>query len=303
MEERTKETRTEGRVLQVQSYSINDGDGVRSTIFLAGCPLRCVWCANPESQTAARKLLYYENKCVRCGRCVEACPEHVDPRTWPDCSMCGKCTEACLVEALDIAGKIWTADEVLKEARRDSLFFMFSGGGVTFSGGEPFAQPAFLRELADRFQDLGIDMWAETCGCFHWEECADIVKMLSHVFFDLKLMDPEAHKKYTGAGNEEILANATRIYDAGIPITIRIPAIPDVNLTKENIEETARFMAEHLPDADIELLPYHELGKAKYTALGRPFTSFRIPETEELEDAYKIFAAHGIRRRTDKLSE
>lgn len=290
-----------GILLQMQDYSIHDGYGVRTTIFLAGCPLRCKWCANPESHTTNSKLIYYKHKCKDCGKCAAVCPKSLSPTTMerpnPSCDACGLCVNACPNKALDIACTQYSADDIVSRIKRDAIFFRFTGGGVTFSGGEPFGQKDFLRTLAHKFFSMGIGMWIETCGYFNFSEVKDIIEMLDHVFMDIKHMDSNIHEEYTGVGNELILQNAVKIYEMNIPITIRIPSIPGLNLTEENIKNTAIFMRKHMPKAEIELLPYHELGKAKYIALGREdsFTTFTVPTKEALNKAYEIFAEHGIK--------
>jgi len=209
----------------------------------------------------------------------------------PHCTYCGSCTDACPQKALSIAGQETDVDTIMAQLRRDMLFFRYTNGGVTFSGGEPFSQIPFLRSLAEACYDRGITMWAETCGYFSFNESRDILEKLDHVFMDLKHMDSGIHRQYTGVGNEHILENAKNIYQLGIPLTFRIPAIPGVNLTEENILATARFIKQNAPDAAIELLPYHELGKAKYIALGKAdnFEAFNTPTAGELKIAHQIF--------------
>lgn len=289
-----------GVVLQMQDYSIHDGAGVRTTVFLAGCPLRCKWCANPESWTIDRKLVFYKHKCVNCKRCSAVCPNGLSPVTMgkdkEKCKACGECVKVCTSNALEIACTEKDANEVIDNIKRDSLFFRFTGGGVTFSGGEPFLQQDFLRTLAKEFSKMGIDMWVETCGQFEFDQVYDILEKISHVFLDLKHMDSDIHKTYTGVGNEKILENAKKISEMGIPVTVRIPSILEVNLTEENIRNTAKFMKENMKDATIELLPYHSLGKAKYIALGieDKFTTFTTPTKQQIEKAYSIFEEYGI---------
>ena len=210
-----------GVVLQMQSYSINDGAGVRTTIFLPGCPLRCKWCANPETWTTERKLVFYKHKCIGCGRCKNVCPNGLDPvhmkRPNEECETCGKCVQTCLNKSLDIVCTLKDAQEVVECVRKEEIFFRYTGGGITFSGGEPFVQSEFLRTLVNKFSILGIDMWIETCGYFEFDNVKDIISELSHVFLDLKHMDSDKHKEYTGVGNEKILENAKKINEMGIP--------------------------------------------------------------------------------------
>lgn len=239
-----------GLVLQIQSFSVHDGDGIRTTIFLHGCPLRCKWCANPDSWS-------------------------MDQRT---------CTEM-------------TVQEVIKKVNRDEIFFRYSNGGVTFSGGEPTVQHEFLRVLADSLEQRGIDMWIETCGYFDWQAAGDLFKHFTHVFFDLKCMDDDLHQRLTGKSNQLILNNARQIHALGGDMTIRLPAMRAVNLTKENLTATAEFMKRYLPGADIELLPYHNLGHEKYKAHGleRYIHHFETPDQTELEWAEALLHKAGVK--------
>lgn len=213
-----------GMIIQMQDYSIHDGDGVRTIIFFSGCPLRCQWCANPETRTMEKKLFYYPHKCSHCGNCRQACPQGLDPTTMvrPNaaCRLCGACTHACFQKALAISGEQVTAAHVAARIARDALFFRFTDGGVTFSGGEPFAQHPFMRTLVNTFFEQGINMWVETCGYFIWEEVEDIIGQLDHVFMDIKHMDSATHKALTGVANERILENAVHVYRTGIPLTL-----------------------------------------------------------------------------------
>nr|WP_321454864.1 glycyl-radical enzyme activating protein [uncultured Cohaesibacter sp.] len=292
--------RTTGTVLQMQDYSIHDGDGVRTTIFLAGCGLRCQWCANPESWTQHKKLAYHAHKCKGCRTCLSICPEGLDPAAGDFdpalCTFCGECVTACPEKALQLACEEMDADTIMDQIRRDEIFFRHSGGGVTFSGGEPFVQHQFLRRLMDGCEKLGVSVWVESCGFFKWDHCQDLMAGIDHIFFDIKHMDSETHRQFTGQGNEVILQNAKRIHAAGVPMTVRIPLIVEVNLADSNLEATAGFMREHLPGSGIELLPYHELGKAKYSAfrMTERFRSFSTPTGAQVEAAYRIFKNHGI---------
>lgn len=291
---------TQGIVLQMQDYSIHDGDGVRTTIFLAGCALRCQWCANPETWTATPKLAYYPHKCKGCQTCVGQCPQQLDPRAVTQatqaCDHCSLCVKACPSRALSLACTPASVDEVVAKIKRDELFFRYTDGGVTFSGGEPFMQPDFIRAVIEQCEPLGISFWAETCGHFNWRGAADLFPHFDHIFFDLKVMDSAKHKAVTGLGNEQILKNVKRIYDLGVPMTIRIPFIPEVNGDEANLRATAEFMQQNLAGCAIELLPYHELGKAKYTAFKMldDFHSYTVPSSAMLEWAYGVFGEYGI---------
>lgn len=238
-----------GLVLQMQSFSVHDGDGIRTTIFLHGCPLRCKWCANPDSWTM---------------------------------------DETCC-QRLTIA-------EVVKKVSRDEIFYRFSGGGVTFSGGEPTVQHEYLRGLVHAFWQRGIDMWIETCGDFAWDEAGDLFEYFSHVFFDLKCMNAEDHCRWTGRENDRILNNAIKIHRLGIPMTIRIPAIREVNFNQQNLNAAAEFISRHLPGADLEFLPYHNLGHEKYKAHGldKYIYDFEAPDQTEIQDAEAMFRSRGV---------
>ncbi|WP_352399253.1 glycyl-radical enzyme activating protein [Anaerotignum sp.] len=290
----------QGVIIQMQDYSIHDGDGVRTTLFLAGCNLRCQWCANPESWTKKQKLIFYRHKCIGCMKCTLACPQKLVPcemnRPNEHCLVCGACVNVCTKKALDLACMKKSVDDVMKKIERDALFFRYTGGGVTFSGGEPFLQHEFMAALLIKLEELGVESWVETCGYFDFEVVKEILPKFGHVFLDIKHMNKEKHKQFTGCDNKIILENAKKIYALGIPITIRIPAIVEVNLDDANLNNTADFMQKHLPNANIELLPYHELGKAKYISLGikDKFVSFTTPSQEQMNHAYKIFRNHGI---------
>ncbi len=289
-----------GIVIQAQDYSIHDGDGVRTTIFLAGCGLRCQWCANPESWTKSTKLAFYSHKCQNCWLCLDACPKGLDPRDVAgidnDCDNCGACVKACPKSALKIACQRTSVDSLHQTLKRDELFFRFSGGGVTFSGGEPFLQPRFLEKLMDRCDQLGICYSAETCGLFSFSKAKQILQRCDHIYFDIKHMDSETHKRYTGVGNQQILRNAQRIHQLDIAMTIRIPFIPEVNGDVDNLTKTAIFISERLKGVHIELLPYHELGKAKYEAfkMQSDFHSFTTPDKQQLTRAYELFGRYGV---------
>lgn len=291
----------EGTVLQMQDFSVHDGEGIRTVIFLPGCPLRCKWCANPETWTIDPKLAFYESKCISCGTCRIECPKGIFPAEGkikdPNCTACGKCVEKCPEDALKILCKSLTVHEIVEKIKRQEIFFRHSNGGVTFSGGEPTFQHSFLRALVQNLDDCGIDMWIETCGFFQWDMVKNIFEHFSHVFFDLKVMDPVKHFEFTGCDNQVILQNAIKIHELGIKMTIRIPSIKEVNFTEENITETAKFVKEYLPGSDIELLPYHNLGNEKYKALKihEFLHEYTAPSKKELEDFEVLINSLGVK--------
>lgn len=246
-----------GFFMEPQNFSVNDGEGIRTIIFMAGCPLRCKWCSNPES------FIQY-NTAI-------------------------KSSKTNFVFE-------YTTDEIIKKTEKQELFYRYSGGGVTFSGGEPTFQKEVLRDLVYKFYDKAIDMNIETCGYFNFDDVKDIFEKFSLVFIDLKHMDPPIHKKFTGVDNDLILSNIKKIGMMSIPIVIRIPLIEGVNATEENIRSIAAFLKENLESPKIELLPYHSFGNEKYEALGLslPSEDFKTPTKEKIEILKKLLASEGI---------
>ena len=310
-----------GYIMQVQPFSVNDGDGIRSTIFMAGCPLRCRWCSNPEGFTAAPVIGWYERKCIGCGACAEACPQGIGSNLNAErerCIACGKCAGVCPADARARMVTLTDADDVLKEIQKHRLFYSYSGGGITFSGGEATSQTEFLDCMSREIYDMGYSMDIETCGMFDWNRVSHILARMDLIFMDLKIFDSEKHKEYTGVSNERILENITNlavfgqqdtdifeIADAegrtgndghGPEIVIRIPVIGGVNDDDENIRASAEYVHRHLPHARMELLPYHRYGQIKYEALGVPYDhpEFRTPDKAEMERLRDIVRSEGV---------
>ena len=267
-------------VFNIMRFSTQDGPGIRTTVFFKGCPLSCWWCQNPESQRLQPELLYLEERCRHCGDCVTACPQHaieqVDGavRTSALCRRCGQCTEACQVEARQIAGRRLTVGELVAEIERDLVFFEESGGGVTLSGGEPLAQPRFVSALLGACRERGIGTVIDTCGYAPSTVFLDLALAADLVLFDLKLMDAVRHKQYTGVSNQRILGNLEALVSRGRPVTVRIPVMPGINDTTDEIGQFATYLAE-LPASQVELLPYNDIGAGKYKRLG---LAYRLPD-------------------------
>ena len=294
-------------VFNIQSYSIHDGPGIRVTVFLKGCPLRCLWCANPESNSPAPQLMTYNTKCTGCGACVKACPKGavrlaelggaVKQETDRSlCVNCGACVGVCPADAREIAGKEMTVREVLDRVLQDKLFLDASGGGMTISGGECLAHPEFSEALLAAAKEAGLHTAVESCS-FASREVID--RVFPHVdlgLLDVKHMDPAKHKEYTGVSNEIILDNIRHVYrDLHVPVIVRVPVIPGHNDDEENVAATARFAAELGPDVAVHLLPYHRLGDSKLESLGRtPALHLEVPPDEQMQKLKAIVESFGV---------
>ena len=285
--------------MDVQPFSVNDGDGIRTTIFLAGCPLRCPWCSNPEGFSQKEIIGWFRRKCIGCGACAEVCPEGIgiDLNAERDrCVTCGKCAEACPAGARAYMVRLTDAGEILEKINRHRLFYAQSGGGVTFSGGEPVSQPEFLRYLAQNIYDMGYSMDLETTGQFDFEKVADILALMDLIFVDLKHPDREKYLEYTGGGNERVLHNLRRMAELPAKVVVRIPVIHSVNAEEDTVRGLAALVQETLPDAAIELLPYHDFGRIKYDAIGLPYDhpEFSRPSAETMKRLKAIISEAGL---------
>jgi len=294
-----------GLIYNIQYYSIHDGPGIRTTIFFKGCPLRCVWCQNPESQHTKNEILYDNEQCSGCETCVSICPQHAIAVTEYGvttdrslCLACGKCVHECPQEARKLVGKLMTAEEVFEEVNKDAVFYQQSNGGVTLSGGEPTAQPDFAVDLLRLCRDAGIHTALDTCGYTPFHNLERILEYVDLVLYDFKHINPEQHKKGTGVSNEIILDNARKIlHKIGKPLWARLTIIPGYNDSLDNIESTAAFIYEELdPSVKVHLLPYHRLGLNKHKQLERDGSESGIepPKDEDMIEFQKIFESHGI---------
>ncbi|MBQ8920381.1 MAG: glycyl-radical enzyme activating protein [Acidaminococcaceae bacterium] len=290
-----------GRILQLQHYSVNDGDGIRTIVFFAGCPLHCRWCANPEGLQARNRIMYIASRCIGCGRCTAVCPLQIGcdlnaPGERDKCIGCGACVKACLEHARKNTVTDWTVQQVLDWLEKNLLFFRESGGGVTYSGGECTQQPEFLAALVRAVYDMGLNQAIETSGYFPLEKLQPTLDLLDLLFIDIKHMDRDKHRQFTGVDNGLILQNIAALGEQGKNIIIRVPAIMGVNGDEENIRNTARFVRQHLPNPKMELLPYHSYGADKYTQLGLPYEedALRRPTEEELARLRQVIEAEGV---------
>lgn len=260
-----------GILFNIQKFCLHDGAGIRTSVFLKGCPLRCEWCHNPESQRSKPELMYHQSKCAACGSCVGICPARGE--ITPDrskCVACGKCVEICLNDANELCGKTMTVSEVIAEVRKDKMFYETSGGGMTITGGEPSAQPAFALALIQAAKDEGISTTIETCGYGSQDFFRQAAELGAVFLFDLKVMDSARHKALTEVDNTRILENLRMLMDMGADITLRFPLIPGVNDTANDLSALAGFMKENEGRFHhAEIMPYHTMGTGKAAAIGR----------------------------------
>lgn len=284
-----------GIVFDIQRCSIHDGHGIRTLVFLKGCPLRCEWCANPESQDPAPQIGFFAEKCVGCMQCADVCPYGHAFRTsgqvdWENCSGCMKCVDACLYEARVSYGKRMTVDAVMDVVRRDKVFFEKTGGGVTVSGGEAAAQPAFVRELLGRCRSEGIHTAMETSGFAPWESLKSIIQYTDLLLYDFKNMDSAAHKAKTGVGNERILNNAVQASQIVGEMIARFPLIPDYNDSEENARQMGAFLNNNMPSVRrADILRYHSVGESKSARIGKAY-AFRYEHETSGEKVHRLKA-------------
>lgn len=267
----------DGFISNIQQFSLDDGPGIRTTVFFRGCNLRCAWCHNPECIPFQMVLRYNDSVCIGCGACVQVCPEgcHVIDETGHHidrvaCTKCGKCVEVCPAGALEQNGRAYSEDELFERIMSDRPFYESSGGGVTFSGGEPVLQNVFLSGILKRCKEAGINTAVDTAGNVLWEMFEEILPNTDLFLYDIKLASNEKHIAATGVSNEKILANLNELCLRGARVWVRVPLIPDFH-DMEEIEKIAGLLRE-LPLERVELVPYHRYGVGKYTSLGVPYT-------------------------------
>ena len=294
---------TTGTIFQIERFSTHDGPGIRTTVFLKGCPLGCWWCHNPESQLFEPELIFRENRCIKCWSCVTACREgaisrsdnqvYLDPEK---CNRCGDCVQVCASEAREFVGRRVTVPEVIAEIEKDIAFYDESGGGVTFSGGEPLAQPEFLLELLQGCKDRDIHTAVDTSGLTNWKTLDRVGQRTDLFLYDLKLMDEARHFQSTGASNRLILQNLAALSALGRSVIVRVPIIPGVNDDPENITEMAHFLNGLPQPPPITLLPYHKAGIHKYARMGRTYErpEIQAPSAERLAEIQEALRRHRL---------
>jgi pyruvate formate lyase activating enzyme len=292
-------------IFDIQRFSIHDGPGIRTLIFMSGCSLTCLWCSNPESQSRAPKLVLTAEKCVRSDRCQQVCPTRAisvhGSRLVLDrslCNLCGECVKTCYAGAWSILGREVDVNYIVKEIEKDALFYKNSGGGVTFGGGEPTLWPDFISAVSKECHRKGISVAIETCGHVPWKNFEEILDNVDLVMYDVKHMDPKMHEKLCGHPNELILDNLKRISKRGnMEVIIRVPIIPGLNDSEDNISSTARFVVSLNSNIKrVELLPYHKLGVKKHERLGRKYAceDVEVPSGEHMQSIKRIMENCGL---------
>ena len=291
-------------VTNIQGFSIHDGPGIRTVVFFKGCPLSCKWCANPECLSRKPQIGFIETLCADCGKCLDACINNAIRRVggehridYSRCDSCGDCSDHCSYGALIRYGESMTVAEVWDAVRCDKMFYDSSGGGVTVSGGEPLLWSEFVRELFELSRKKRIDTCIETCGLADPEALLDVLPVTDRFLFDLKHMDSDIHKKYTGQPNSQILTNAVLILEHGADVVFRQPLIPSVNDSIVNIEATAEFLTGLGKNARrLEIMPFHKMGQAKYKALDMPYSmeGIGVADDGRVEAVKKAYIDIGI---------
>lgn len=291
-------------IFNIQHFSIHDGEGIRTTVFFKGCPLHCAWCHNPESIDPTFNVLYDKEKCTSCGECVRRCrqgavellPNGGGVKTdAAKCTFDGTCVFYCVNSAREIVGEKRTVAELVKEAEKDVIFFQESGGGVTLSGGEPLLQIDFVEQFAAELNRRHIDVTVDTCGNVPFQHFERVAKYVSTFLYDIKAMDSEVHKNFTGVGNAMILENLRKLAAIHKGIHIRMPIIAGVNDNKEHIEGALKLIKE-LGIKRVSLLPYHDIAAHKYNKLGRAYrgAEMAVPSKEYMEECRKLYADNGL---------
>ncbi|MBI4831295.1 MAG: glycyl-radical enzyme activating protein [Candidatus Lindowbacteria bacterium] len=301
------ETDLTGLVFDVQHYSLDDGPGIRTTVFLKGCPLSCKWCQNPESIKPEPEIGFRAERCIGCGACRKTCPNNAIAFDSTDridrirCTVCGACAEVCPSRAMFVVGKRYSVPKLLEEVQRDTAFYEESGGGVTLSGGEPTLQIDFIVAFVRACKEAGLNTAIETNGLTPSGSLRKLLPYLDGIYFDLKIINPVEHRRLTGADNRQILENARMLAECGAPVNFRLPLVPLMTANKDNVRAISAFLTE-VGAKEIELCPYHENWVTKLVWLGRrqspPAELQESLTTEELLSVIDMFSQEGINARS-----
>jgi len=292
-------------VTNIQKYSIHDGDGIRTTVFFKGCPLTCTWCHNPETQNYRKQTLHDREKCLNCGNCKASCPHQaiLDEdgciiTDFDKCQTCGTCLDYCVLNLREITGAEYTIEELVTQLKKDEMFYEESGGGVTLSGGEVMTQDIdYIESLLKALDRHGIPVAIDTCGYASFADFERILPYIDTFLYDIKIMNPAAHKKYTGVDNTKILENLDKLSQAGARIFIRIPVIKEINGNDMEMELIIKYLKDHsIRAAQINLLPYHNTGSGKYGKMGQEYKGMELhaPVPEEMEHFAALFKQAGF---------
>lgn len=279
-----------GIIFDIKNFSIHDGPGIRTTVFLKGCPLGCLWCSNPESQKAQIELMMYPERCVGCGKCVQVCPTGAAKSSQTirgKCKGCGKCVEVCPSETRKLIGRSATSKDIVEEVAKDKIFYAESSGGVTLSGGEVAMQPKFATEIFKMCQEQGIHTVLDTTGYCKWETFSKIIRYVDLIYFDIKCIIPKQHLELTGVDNAIILTNLKKMDELGKRFSIRMPIIPGYNDSEKILQATGEYLQELKSNFIVFLLPYHAYGKSKYEKLDLAYKLGKIKNMDK-EDLLPI---------------
>lgn len=291
-------------VLSITRMTNHNGPGLRTLIIFKGCPLRCLWCSTPESQKSEPEIAIYPSKCIQCGQCISSCSRkainingemiNIERSL---CDACGKCVQECYAGAIRILGQSMSVGELLEEVKKDKVIYKHSHGGVTISGGEPLLYPAFTSQLLKAFKEESINVGVDTCGYVPWVNIEPLLPYIDFFLWDIKHTDPEKHEELTGVSNELILNNVRSVSERNIPLYIRVPLIPGYNDLEENIKVLCKFSQELRSIVEVDLLPLHHLGEARYRSLDRSYPIANVPLIPDstLQAMRKMIASYGLK--------
>lgn len=297
-----------GRIFNIQRFSVHDGPGIRTTVFMKGCNLRCAWCHNPESYKGELQIRYQPEQCVECHICSQICSKGVYimgkcRHNQEACTSCGRCVQECLYGALQMWGEDKTVDEVMETVRKDKDYFYNSNGGMTVSGGEPLLQSEFVRELLKRAKEDNIHTALDTAANIPYEAFEKVLPFTDLILLDLKIMDDDMHKRYTGVSNKRILENAKCLLESSIKIQVRVPLIKGINDSQENAAMLCEFVKGYSNVEEISLLPYHSMGIAKAESAGVDMALFEPPTERQMEEIRQILNSSRKQRSGLQISD